>query len=441
MELSLDSVVDVEPTNISSSTYAFNVGLSKVGIHHIIDDLIILGPGEVLSEGRYDDTTFAVVETLLFFAIVKRYGSVMDCRYLGGEGSSSLVDISGISPGEIFSLTIPSTVLVCGTSIIVNFPDILGEEALRKFTPKQPSTLPLPSVFMPFTGGPMPPSQVHPHPSPSQVSKYSDIKHMADSWDPKSFGELFTPSERHSASSFEYSLAIMATRRAHDSFSTGLDPALIHLTDAEIWAFACLSFGKGDKAVSIKQFRAPGTEEPTTCGGMLDCLRTVAAVVERSQGTYLFSLLSLLQGSLSSLITSNPSRFNGDHVLSICEKVFSGLKMCSGDTAADRRTKHPALFSITEDTAYVAKHLRDVLWRAPSAAATPAKGKRILNDPSPDPDPKKGSPEKSVRDIAYSARGPCATSQNTCARKHAYPASTTGPDKRAYADWAKSHPK
>ena len=74
---------------------------------------------------------------------------------------------------------------------------------------------------------------------------------------------------------------------------------------------------------------------------------------------YLFDLVPHLQATLSTLITSDASRFNGAHLLSICGRVFAALKLCYGDTAAERTAKHAPTFDVTETTHYVVKRLRD----------------------------------------------------------------------------------
>jgi hypothetical protein len=381
----------------------------------------------------------------------------MDCRFLGVEGFSEFANVSGVRLGDRISLRTPTAVLCCQSAFFHLFDAVIGPKALQMFEPS--ASMVMPSTPLLFQAGPTVAASSLPHPSPGQVSKFSEFKHLIDVIDPGKLGEFFSSAD-HSANTFDNITAIMLARRAHDSFSSGLVPCLLPVSDSELWALVCMSFGSSDKSVSIKRFRPPNTDDPSTCGGVLDCLRTLAAVIKILHGDYLFGLMSHLQATLSTLITSNASRFNGAHLLSICDKVFAALKLCSGDTAAERMAKHASIFEVTETTHYVAKHLRDETWRAPTGTTTPSKGKRSLDNPAPDPVSKKGSTVKGDKAKAYAAwlslepitgqdicrnwaagRGDCAKGKNKCTRKHAYPASTWAADKLAFADWAKSMPK
>ena len=124
----MDSVINVEPGNLSGSSFCFDIGLTRTAKDDISSGLILIGPARSLDSGLFDDCTFGDLDEFIFFKVTNRSGVAMDCRYLGVEGSSHLVNLTGIAVGDVVTLAIPNFSLVCGRSMADIFVDILVRE-------------------------------------------------------------------------------------------------------------------------------------------------------------------------------------------------------------------------------------------------------------------------------------------------------------------------
>ena len=390
----------------------------------------------------------------------------MDCRYLGKEGDSELVSVAGIMPGEIISIKIPNYVLACQTSFVETFSEIIGDEAMARF---KPAALPATAASFAFQNAPASTSSStsRPQANATQVTKNAEFAPMGRFMEPSKFSMFYNdPNSVGSAFAFEPALVLMKVKEVHASFSSGLRPSLMPLTESELWSLACLSSGTIDKPFPLTKFRSPGSPEPSTTGGVLDCLRLFIAFVRLFAGVYLAGLFSgPLQDSLSVLTTENHGRFAAIHIVVIIDKVLTALKLCqSTGTAAE--AAHIEICTVTETTRYVEKFLRDEQERYPGglalAAAAGAKGGVGGGGKRPHTTPTATNPAKKVKvdQKAMAAwvaldplqgvnicrnwaatKGSCASGKApTCKRPHAYPTTVTPAEKQAYVAWLLTRP-
>ena len=165
------------------------------------------------------------------------------------------------------------------------------------------------------------------------------------------------------------------------------------------------------------------------------------------------------------LITENHGRFAAIHIVVIIDKVLTALKLCHL-TGASAQAAHVTICTVTEQTRYVEKFLRDEQERYPVGHSPPpgpggnggggGGGKRLPTDPAAVIPPKK--PKVAKKDIDAwvaldplkgvsicrnwaSSKGQCANGKaQACTRPHAYPASVGAAEKQAYVAWLLAKP-
>ena len=101
-------MVDVDLANISDSRFMFDMGLTRTSSEDITPGLILIGPAKTLDSSPFDESSFEELNDFVFFKIVDSSGIAMNCIFLGVEGSSHLVNLTGIAVGEIITVAIPT---------------------------------------------------------------------------------------------------------------------------------------------------------------------------------------------------------------------------------------------------------------------------------------------------------------------------------------------
>ena len=472
----LKSVVDVDPNQIDNSVYSFNLGLTRTGREHISPGLILITPGPLLDSGPYDEKSFGEQNDFLFFRVLDRNGRAMDCRYLGVEGSSPLVTMTGISLGEAVTLAIPDYSLACGAMVSTIFSDVLGVRPLAAIEPgPSPQTFCLsPSAIA------QAPGVTHlPRASATQVRKFDEFQMALRLIEPQSkLVKFFPDSDSVCAANFEASAVELAIADVHSSHSTGLGKDLMPLSEAELWVVACLRGGAPGKPFPLTKFRSPAAKEPKSASAAVDCLLRLASVYRVSWGEYVATLVMACHGSLVWLITRHPTRFNAAHVVEIFDKVLVEIRLC----IREGRDAHLAAVSVSARTLYIERHLMDdqdrysesgdvvTPWRggggtaggggaagggggAQGAGAAHAGTKHLLTV-APGAAPPAKVPRNHATFAAWKAADPlkgqnvcaswasnkwgqCANGAATgCVRAHQYPASVSKADQQTFKAWA-----
>ena len=91
-----DSVAKADPAKIISSTFSVDIGLISIDDGNLSKGSFIIAPGSLTSSGAaHTDADFAEVDAFIFFMVTDVDGGVMNCRYLGLEGESEVITMTG----------------------------------------------------------------------------------------------------------------------------------------------------------------------------------------------------------------------------------------------------------------------------------------------------------------------------------------------------------
>ena len=474
-----NSVIEVDPDEIKDSSYGFELGLMRTKKIDISSGLILIAPGRVLDSGDFDEKSFGDLNDFIFFKVIDRTVRAMDCRFLGFEGSSPLVVMTGISVGEIVTLAIPEFSLACGTMMSNVFAEVLGDRAMAVFEAGPRFSVPATSSSpgTQISGGTHPPRA-----SSTQARKFDDFQQTMRLIEPQSkLAAFFPDSDAICAAHFEVSAVELAIGDAHSSHSTGLGKDLVPLSEADLWTVACLRGGAPAKQFPLTKFRSPASKEPASALAAISCVLLLASVCRAFHGAYVASLMLSCHQSLVWLLTRNPTRFTASHIVDIFDKVLVDIRMC----IRDGKEAHLAAVSVNEKTPYVERHLMNDQYRySETGEVTPPLGgmvsryagggvgggsagagvgaaragnKRAMPGPSSAAPPTKVPASKAAFTAwvaldplkgqnlcgswASNKWGQCAKGVSpNCKRAHQYPASVSATEQQAFVAWSLAKP-
>ena len=73
-----------------------DIGLISIDDGNLSKGSFIIAPGSLTSSGAaHTDADFAEVDAFIFFMVTDVDGGVMNCRYLGLEGESEVITMTG----------------------------------------------------------------------------------------------------------------------------------------------------------------------------------------------------------------------------------------------------------------------------------------------------------------------------------------------------------